>query len=128
MKKKTKLKSAKATSTKAQIKSKSRVVKKVKSFLSAKKGKSKVKAKQEKLPAESLYINTSFDPAHSPGHRKMNLKDQLKKENASAQKTHPQNDSALNNMSPSVVIKRNSVHRKIITGATLGKTGQMAKK
>lgn len=66
--------------------------------------------------AESLYMKTSSDPAHSPGHRKMNLK-----ENAQAEIK-----GAKTQMTRADKIKRTSaMNRRIITGAALGKTGQI---
>jgi hypothetical protein len=64
------------------------------------------------------------DLAHSPGHRKINLQNEFS--HKSGIKTEPQNASAQNNMARDNRIKRtNSSHRRIITGAALGKTGRI---
>lgn len=62
--------------------------------------------------AESKYIGTDADPAHAPGHKKVNLK---------AGSTAP-----TSGLSASSKIKKPpTTNRRIITGAALGKTGQM---
>ncbi len=73
--------------------------------------------------ADSAYIHSDSDPAHAPGHKKMNLRNQFEK---TGQKNTSQNAQALNNMSASSKIKRtSSTNRRIITGAAIGKTGQI---
>jgi hypothetical protein len=66
------------------------------------------------------------DSAHSPGHKKLNLKEQTSEN--SGGKVHFQNEAALNQMSDSDRIHRNeSAQRRTITGASLGKKGQRDK-
>lgn len=97
---------------------KNAVIKKAKTFLSRKKTK-KVSAALKPTStalADSLYMNAVSDPAHSPGHRKMNLK-----ENSRAEKRGPKN-----RMTRADRVQRTSAtNRRIITGAALGKTGQI---
>lgn len=77
-----------------------------------------VKSRMPEL-ADSIYMSSATDPAHSPGHRKMNLKD-----GAHAQKRGPQT-----RMTKADKIQRTSAtNRRIITGAALGKTGQITLK
>ncbi len=72
----------------------------------------------------ALFTTTEKDPAHSPGHRKMNLKDKFAQ--TSGVKNQPQNMSAVNNMSRADLIQRQSgTNRRIITGAAMGKTGRI---
>lgn len=74
--------------------------------------------------ADSQFMNADSDPAHMPGHRKMKLKDKFAKHTGS--KNHAQDESSLNNMTRSAQIKRTSgTNRRIITGAAVGKTGQV---
>jgi len=102
---------------KAKTSRQSAVIKKAKAFLSPKKTKkSAAKKSSSEGLADSLYMNTSSDPAHSPGHRKMNLK-----ENSLIEKKGPNTT-----MTRADKIKRTSAtNRRIITGAALGKTGQV---
>jgi hypothetical protein len=97
---------------------KNAVIKKAKAFLSRKKSKktSAYRKTESQNLADSLYMKTTKDPAHSPGHRKMNLK-----ENSQAEKRGPKN-----RMTRADRVKRTSAtNRRIITGAALGKTGQI---
>jgi hypothetical protein len=65
--------------------------------------------------AHSLYLNTTKDDAHSPGHRKMNLK----------QQAHPASSDAFSHESSAKVKKAPLSSRRVITGAALGKTGRI---
>lgn len=133
----------KKVTRKATATRKTSVVKKVKTFLTDEKATAKwalkkVKSaaklpksmqtkrkKTNKAPPESLYMNVHPDPAHSPGHRTMNLKKQFKKEHTGP-KTQPQNESARNHMTRAAGFKRTAAtNRRIITGAAVGKTGQI---
>lgn len=90
----------------------------------------KTTAKAKKIPrakasalAESLYIGAGSDPAHAAGHKKMNIRDQFKK---AGYKNKAQDEHSLNHMAASDKIKRtSSTNRRIITGAAIGKTGQI---
>ena len=102
---------------KAKTSRKNAVIKKAKAFLSRKKTKKASARKPASASlADSLYMNAASDPAHSPGHRKMNLK-----ENSRAEKRGPKN-----RMTRADKVQRTSAtNRRIITGAALGKTGQI---
>lgn len=68
---------------------------------------------------DSIYMSNATDPAHSPGHRKMNLKDS----------SYPQKQAPQTRMTKADKIQRTSAtNRRIITGAALGKTGQITLK
>ena len=103
-----------AKKTKTKKKTGSSIVKKAKTFLAGKKATQKWATVQKKKGtektspnlADSLYINKDSDPAHSPGHRKMNLKEKFGEKKGS--KTHPQNGSSLNNMTRAARVKRTS--------------------
>lgn len=95
----------KRTNTTAITKRSSKVAKKVKAFLGRKKTGAII---------ESLFMNNHLDPAHSPGHRKLNLIDPAQKKRKFF--GHLQKVEAVN---------RTTTNRRIITGAALGKTGQL---
>lgn len=68
--------------------------------------------------ADSLYMNAGSDPAHSPGHRTMNLK--------------ATNSQGLRRKGPKSKMTRedqvqrtSATNRRIITGAALGKAGRL---
>ncbi len=84
----------------------------------------KKKAKKDSAPKKAPGSKTASDPAHMPGHRKMNIKEKF--ETPTGSKNQAQNASALNNMSRADRVKRtSSTNRRIITGAAVGKTGQV---
>lgn len=100
---------------KAKTSRKNAVITKAKAFLSRKKSKKKVTTRKSAVVADSLYMISSSDPAHSPGHRTMDLK----KNSRSEIKGPP------NTMTKADRIKRTATNRRVITGAALGKTGQI---
>ncbi len=72
-----------------------------------------------KVPVKPL----APDPAHSPGHKKMQKIDKFTEH--SRGNVHMQ-EAAANTVSKSEIIrKQNSRHRRIITGAAVGKTGRI---
>lgn len=76
----------------------------------------KTKSKLKKKPP-------SADIAHRPGHRRLNKSDEFAKHNGP--KVHLQ-ESAVNALANSDIIKKhNSRHRRIISGAAIGKTGRI---
>lgn len=124
--KKTKKKSKRLSSALAKNKKpltrKTSAVRKIKTA-AAKKNTSSTDRRKSYALAESEFIASGADPAHAPGHKKMNLRSQFDK---TGHKSTPQNGRALNNMSAANKIKRTSAtNRRIITGAAVGKTGQI---
>lgn len=124
-KSKTKIKAKKKTAAKKKPKSKKKASK-----LNTRIGQKATTSQAKKNTApkfqekSAFFSTTEKDPAHRPGHRKMNLKDQLAKQ--SGDTNQPQNQSAMNNMSRANRIQRQSAaNRRIITGAALGKTGRI---
>lgn len=82
-----------------------------------------IKTKSNIVKKNILFKTEQIDPAHSYGHRKMNLNENLPKH--SGAKVQLQ-DSAINTLANSDKIRRtNSKNRRIITGATVGKTGRI---
>jgi len=80
------------------------------------------KTSSKSKPAKSKPLNDN-NPAHSPGHRKLNIIDNFPEH--SGAKVHIQ-ESAVNNLANVDKMKRvNSKNRRIITGAALGKTGRI---
>lgn len=105
----------KKTSAKAKKTIRKKIVKKVSARTSAKKNQmiSKTPTFKPKPP----------DVAHSPGHRKLNKTGTSTEPKGS--KVHLQ-EAAVNNLSNSDIIrKHNSRHRRIISGAAIGKTGRI---
>lgn len=89
------------------------------------KKKSTLSALKKKKPPVSENTNVSDvnNPSHRFGHRKLNIIENFPEHSGS--KVHLQ-ESAVNNMANSDRIKRtNSSNRKVITGATIGKTGRI---
>jgi hypothetical protein len=109
--KKTNAKSKKKVTKKpSPAKTKKPAARKSKITAAAKTKKTPVKSKPTQVETHaSLFMNpTPANTGHSIGHRKMNHKESFKKD---ISKNHPQNQSALNNMSASNVIKRTSFVR-----------------
>ncbi|MBC7371712.1 MAG: hypothetical protein H7326_09110 [Bdellovibrionaceae bacterium] len=70
-------------------------------------------------PAESEFLNVEADDiAHSPGHRKMNLKEAAK----------PSAKSAFKGATKSKSARAPLANRRIITGAAVGKTGRVVER
>lgn len=110
---KTKKKTAKKISQKS-VRSTAKRTLKTKKAQPAKKLESK-----PKVPVKPL----TPDPAHSPGHKKMQKTDKFTEH--SRGNVHMQ-EAAANTVSKSEIIrKQNSRHRRIITGAAMGKTGRI---
>ncbi len=119
------------------MKKKKKSVRKTKVKVSPEKTKSKIKVpsppktkapvkepKESQQEPHSIYVHPEKDPAHKPGHRKMNLKDKLEKH--TGPKNQPQDESALNNMARNDIIYQTSgTNRRIISGAAIGKTGRI---
>lgn len=119
MKVKKKSKALKKSSSKTKMLAKNKGRRKISTKGSAKKSK-KVLVKPIVKPA--IKSKTS-DLAHSPGHKKLNKTDQFT--DPRGQKDHLQ-QSAINNLSNADIIrKHNSRHRRIISGAAVGKTGRI---
>lgn len=96
---------------------KNTVIKKAKAFLSRKKTKkTATRRASSKNLAESVYMSPHSDPAHSPGHRKMNLKADSKKIKKGSTSRITRADK---------IQRTSATNRRIITGAALGKTGQI---
>ena len=126
---------AKKKSRSTSVKAKAKTAHRIKILSSNRNKKSSAKANVKKAAkarpitihefTDSSYIHPKAeDPAHMPGHRKMNLKEQFQK---GGSKTRPQNDSARNHMTRENNFKRTSAaNRRIITGAAVGKTGRIS--
>lgn len=100
---------------KSHIKSKKR-------SLSTKKTTSSLK-KNKTIPKKVVLKPEVADPAHSYGHRKLNIIENFPEN--SGPKVLLQ-ESAVNTLSNSDKMRRNnSKNRRIITGATIGKTGRI---
>lgn len=101
---------------KATAKSKKRPTNKAKAS-----SKRKVKS-SAKLTSAS--IENISNPAHSYGHRKMNLKKDFDLDTSA--KTHTRNLSATNNVTRAdIVARQESPQRRIISGASLNKKGRL---
>ena len=107
----------------AKPKKKSTLIAKIKNLVPGKKAttrraiKNVVKAK----PKASVNPDTLTDLAHSPGHRKMNLR----KTKGGTSKVSAQDESAVNHMARDDRIFRNQIQqRRVIPGAAIGKHGQ----
>lgn len=105
-----------------KAKAKTGLISKIKSLVKGKKAspgraiKNALKTKK----STRLAISETEDPAHAPGHRKMNLKNK-----EGGKKNRAQDESSLNNMTRSARIAQNeSNQRKVITGAAVGKAGR----
>lgn len=84
--------------------------------------KRKAKASEPK-EAHSLFMSAPQDPAHSPGHRKMNIKDNFASTTGS--KTQTQGSAAKHLARADKIKQTSATNRRIITGAAIGKTGQI---
>lgn len=116
MKKKTTQKKAGAAAKKSTPKKslKDRLVDGVARLVKAKKT-TQTSSEQKVTSANPHFVNPMMadqDPAHSPGHRRMNVKSGF--DSNSGTKTRPQNESALNRMADSDRISRNNMQRRII--------------
>lgn len=115
MKKKMILKSLKKTSANTKKKISKKNIKKAS-------GRTSVK-KPQAVSEKPAFRPKPSDVAHSPGHRKLNKMNIFSE--PKGPKVHLQ-EAAVNNMSNSDIIrKHNSRHRRIISGAAIGKTGRI---
>lgn len=130
MKKKKKTVARKTAST-VKSKAKSKIIKKTRGKSSVKataKAKSVKKAatrkrKKSVAPKSEFISPQKQSPAHSPGHRKVNILDNFTEKHGS--KVHLQ-DSAVNQMTRADQIRRTSrTNRRVISGAAVGKTGRI---
>lgn len=102
---------------KKKIGTKKNLLKKQKS----KKSLTKVFTKKTKKGASKILNKpTTPDPAHRPGHRKLNRLDNFTKRSGS--KVHIQESAVANG---DKVRRIHSANRRIVTGATIGKTGRI---
>lgn len=116
MKKKTTQKKASAIAKKSTPKKslKDRLMGGVASLVKAKKT-NRVVSEPKVKSSTPHFVNPMMaeqDPAHSPGHRRMNVKSNF--DSTSGTKTRPQNESAMNRMADSDRISRNNMQRRII--------------
>lgn len=80
--------------------------------------------KKIKTAVKPSFDLVSSDIAHSPGHKRMNKIDKFSIPKDGAKVLLQ--ESAVNNLSNSDIIrKHNSRHRRIISGAAVGKTGRI---
>lgn len=81
------------------------------------------KRKKSAAPKSEFISPQQQSPAHSPGHRKVNILDNFTDKHGT--KVHLQ-DSAVNQMTRADQIRRTSkTNRRIISGAAVGKTGRI---
>jgi hypothetical protein len=112
---------AKKPSARSKVKAKPKIQAQSKKSLLNKK---KPKDIKDSVPHSSFIHKESEDKAHSPGHRKLNVKDSFV-ENGGHVKSYQQ-EAAVNNMSNSNRMRRHtSAQRRVITGAAIGKTGRI---
>lgn len=102
-------------------------MKKAKAKKKVKKKSARKRTVQKKLfaemPAKKMILST--DKAHSPGHRKLGDKNKKPMKENGWKKNQLQ-ESAINTAANSDIIrKHNSRHRRIISGAAIGKTGRI---
>ena len=76
------------------------------------------------VESRSQFNQKNADPAHKPGHRKMNLKDELKEQ--SGQKVETKSHDALNSLTRGEQTRRNTLNmRRLIPGASIEKKGRV---
>ena len=120
MKKKVLAKKAKGSRTKKALAARGLLSKKKTST----REKKNTKAVQPMVAKPNSFNLIELDPVHSPGHRKMNLKSKF--DEARGVKLSSQNVSTIKNIAASNRVQRIFTrNRRVITGATLGKTGRI---
>lgn len=96
----------------------SKTKKKTKKKATKKAAKRAAKKTAKKIPKKTV----KADKAHQPGHRKMKI---AGINEATAEKTRLQPPAMDTVTRADIIRRRNSKHRRIITGAALGKTGRI---